>query len=270
MLHPGLLHREADLRVRVRLTDPQGAERLALSNTTRLVRETLAQKGNAAKANKPTVEPVNGPDDKPLSGLVAGEFRIPEEFPGGEYTLQMQADDGTIEKRTLIVSSYEAPRLKKTLEFIRKAYGPGDQVSAAVNVARGTGEPFARQKLTAVVTVDDQEVSRLPITTDDKGNAVVKFGLPGAIAREDGLLTILADDGGVTESIQKRIPIVLGRFDVALFPEGGVGRALKIDVAFQVGIERIGSRRPEQQPLSRDVEQRAARGQRADLRSLAE
>ena len=154
-------------------------------------------------------------------GVVANDFGIPEGSEGGEYALQFIGDEGTQEKRAIIIAAYEAPRLKKDLEFIRKAYGPGDSVAAAVSVARSTGEPFAGRKLTFVVTVDDNDVARATITTDDKGNALAKFRLPDRIAREDGLLTILADDGGVTESIQKRIPIVLGQLDFAMFPEGG-------------------------------------------------
>src|SRR5262249_50031691 len=36
-----------------------------------------------------------------------------------------------------------------------------------------------------------------------------------------GLLTVLATDGGLTESVQKRIPILLKNVKVDLFPEGG-------------------------------------------------
>ena len=49
----------------------------------------------------------------------------------------------------------------------------------------------------------------------------MKFQLPAKIARGDGLLTILVEDGGVTESIQKRIPIVMKTLQLAVFPEGG-------------------------------------------------
>jgi alpha-2-macroglobulin-like protein len=154
-------------------------------------------------------------------GVGANDFELPGDAQGGEYILQMLADDGTQEKHTFIVNSYDAPRLKKTLELLRKAYSPGDEVTAAVAVARGTGEPFANRKVTAVVTVDDNEVVRKDFTTDAQGNVMVKFALPAKIAREDGLLTILADDGGLVESISKRIPITLATVNFALFPEGG-------------------------------------------------
>src|SRR5262249_37550406 len=90
-----------------------------------------------------------------------------------------------------------------------------------VQVKRATGEPFAGQTLTGVVTVDDVEVGRVPVTTDAEGKALVRFTLPASIARGDGLLTVLATDGGLTESVQKRIPILLKNVKVDLSPEGG-------------------------------------------------
>ncbi len=154
-------------------------------------------------------------------GVAANDFELPAEAEGGEFTLRLDADDGTTLEKKLIVSSYEAPRFQKELEFLRKAYGPGDSASAAIAVKRATGEPHAGKPLVGVVTVDDVEVARVPATTDAEGKAVLRFALPASIERGDGLLTVLVADGGVTESIQKRIPIILRALDVAFFPEGG-------------------------------------------------
>jgi A-macroglobulin complement component/MG2 domain-containing protein/alpha-2-macroglobulin family protein len=154
-------------------------------------------------------------------GVAQNDFALAADIEGGEYTIQLTADDGTIDTRKIIVNTYEAPRLMKTLELLRKAYGEGDPVAAAIEVRRATGEPFAGKPLTGVVTVDDVELARIPIKTDAEGKAIVSFALPARIARGDGLLTILADDGGVTESIQKRIPIVMKTMQVQMFPEGG-------------------------------------------------
>ncbi|HEX5062163.1 MAG TPA: MG2 domain-containing protein [Kofleriaceae bacterium] len=155
------------------------------------------------------------------SGVAQNDFALSPDIEGGEYTIQLTADDGTHTTKKIIVNTYEAPRLKKSLELLRKAYGEGDQVSAAIEIKRATGEAFADKALTAVVTVDDIEVARVAIKTDASGGATAKFQLPAKIARGDGLLTILADDGGVTESIQKRIPIVMKTMQLSLFPEGG-------------------------------------------------
>ncbi len=155
------------------------------------------------------------------AGVAAADLTLPEDAVGGEYSLELDTGTGTVVKRPLVVAAYEPPRLKKSLELLRKAYGPGDTVAAAVEIARTTGEPFAKQKLTALVMLDDAELTRVPVTTDDKGRATVRFELPKRIAKGDALLTVLADDAGLTESIQKRVPIVLSELRMSLYPEGG-------------------------------------------------
>lgn len=155
------------------------------------------------------------------SGVATNDFPLPDSVQGGEYILRANSDQGGTVERPIVVSQYQPPRIKKKLEFLRKAYGPGDKVAAALALNRATGEPMAGQQITAIVTVDEAEVARMPLRMSEKGTGIVKFDLPGTIARGDGLLTVLVADGGVTESIQKRIPIVLREMRVQLFPEGG-------------------------------------------------
>jgi alpha-2-macroglobulin-like protein len=155
------------------------------------------------------------------NGVARNDFALDAGIEGGEYTLQLVSPSGAIDTRKIIVNTYEAPRLMKTLELLRKAYGPGDPVSAALEIKRTTGEPFGDRTVTAVVAIDDAEVARVPVKTDKEGKALVRFQLPASIARGDGLLTVLVEDAGVTESIQKRIPIALNTLSLAVFPEGG-------------------------------------------------
>lgn len=156
-----------------------------------------------------------------VAGAADNDFELPAEVQGGEYTLRAISGDGQRAERVVIVSAYEAPRLKKKLEFIKKAYGAGDAVSATVEVKRPTGEALAAKALTAVITVDGVELPRVQVSTNAEGGALVKFDLPATLAAGDGLLTILVEDGGVTESISKAIPIVQKKLALAFFPEGG-------------------------------------------------
>ncbi len=155
------------------------------------------------------------------NGVARNDFKLADELAGGEYTLSLISDDGTTDSKQLVINTYEAPRLQKTLELLRKAYGEGDSVAAAIEIKRATGEPFAERALTGIVTIDDVELPRIAIKTDKAGKATARFTLPAKLARGDGLLTILAEDGGVTESIQKRIPIVMKTLQLSVFPEGG-------------------------------------------------
>jgi alpha-2-macroglobulin-like protein len=155
------------------------------------------------------------------NGVARNDFALDPAAEGGEYTIQLIAPSGATDAKKIIVNTYEAPRLMKTLELLRKAYGEGDQVAAAIEVKRTTGEPFADRPLTAVVTLDDAELTRFALRTDRDGKALARFQLPAQIARGDGLLTVLVEDGGVTESIQKRIPIAMKTLQLSVFPEGG-------------------------------------------------
>ncbi|MBL4635388.1 MAG: hypothetical protein JKY56_16125, partial [Kofleriaceae bacterium] len=155
------------------------------------------------------------------NSIAANDFELPDSVQGGEYTLRITSDIGATAERKVIVSQYQAPRIKKKAEFLRKAYGPGDKVSAAISLHRATGEALANKKMTAIVQVDSAEVARFSVESNQEGNAIVKFTLPKSIRVGDGLLTLLVEDGGVTESLQKRIPITLKNISLAMFPEGG-------------------------------------------------
>lgn len=155
------------------------------------------------------------------AGAAHNDFVLPADVPGGEYVLAAATDHGAATERSVIVASYEAPRIKKKLEFVRKAYGPGDTVAAGIALHRATGEALGGRAITGVVQLDGDELARVAVTTDEAGAATVRFDLPSRIARGDGLLTVLVEDGGVTESIQRRIPITLDRLQLSLYPEGG-------------------------------------------------
>lgn len=150
------------------------------------------------------------------------DFVIPESAAGGEYVIAATSDTGATAIRPVLVSTYEPPQIKKTVELERKAYGPGDEVTAKVKLERATGEPLANFTFTAIVNVDSAEVGRAEFTTDAQGKATVSgFILPQTLSRGDGLLTITVDDAGLIESTQKRINITLDTLDLSLFPEGG-------------------------------------------------
>lgn len=154
-------------------------------------------------------------------GLGHNDFEIPAGAQGGEYIVRALARDGEKGERKIIVSSYEPPRVKKTLEFVRKAYGAGDEVTATIEVKRPTGEPLANHPLRALVNLDGMTLPEVSLTTNADGGGLVRFRLPDQIEIGDGILTVLVDDGGVTESITKRVPIILKKLQLSAFPEGG-------------------------------------------------
>jgi len=154
-------------------------------------------------------------------GGATNDFVLPLGLAGGQYTLRATSDLGISEDKPFTVSSYETPRVKKTVDLARKSYGPGEEVSATVHVERATGDAISFGKLTAVATVDGVEVSRQNVVTDFRGHARIRFTLPKSIEKGDATLTVLVNDGGATESIQKRVPIVLDKIALVAYPEGG-------------------------------------------------
>ncbi|MBI2377225.1 MAG: hypothetical protein HYV07_24710 [Deltaproteobacteria bacterium] len=155
------------------------------------------------------------------NGMATNDLELPAGVEGGEYKLRAIAPDGVVGERAFVVNAYEAPRIKKKLEFLKKAYGPGDEVSATIKINRPTGEALAKHPIRAVAVLDGEDLPPVSVTTNEEGGAVVKLPLPSRIERGDGLLTVLVEDGGITESVSKRIPIVLKKVQLSLFPEGG-------------------------------------------------
>ncbi|MEW5851406.1 MAG: MG2 domain-containing protein [Myxococcota bacterium] len=154
-------------------------------------------------------------------GTSTNDFELPDGVQGGEYLIRVHTMDDQREERPIILSTYEPPRIKKKLEFVRKAYGAGDEVTATLELKRPTGEAMGNHPVVAAIRLDGADLPRVSARTNTEGGALVRFNLPRDIQVGDGLLTVLVEDGGVTESVSKRIPIVLKKLQFSLFPEGG-------------------------------------------------
>ncbi|RKG84230.1 A-macroglobulin complement component [Corallococcus sp. CA049B] len=148
---------------------------------------------------------------------------IPAGQPGGEYTLRVTYPwtGAAPAERKFDVRAYRAPRLKSQIEFLRDGYGPGDTVTATLEVKRAEGGVPEGAKVTANALVDGATVAQVPCTVDAKGRCTVRFPLPSAMERGEGTLAFTIEDGGVVESAAKTIPILLQTLDLALYPEGG-------------------------------------------------
>lgn len=154
-------------------------------------------------------------------GTATNDIVLDPAASGGKWTLRATSATGEVDERPFIVSSYETPRIRKELEFVREAYGPGDRVEALVELERGTGGPLAGAEVRALLQLGGRSVSETVLTTDETGAVLVAAPLPADLDTSDGLLTVLVEDGGVTESISRSVPIVLADAQLAFFPEGG-------------------------------------------------
>jgi uncharacterized protein YfaS (alpha-2-macroglobulin family) len=148
---------------------------------------------------------------------------VPEEQAGGEYTIKLSYPwhGYAPAERTFDVRAYRAPRLKSQIKFLRDGYGAGDTVVATLHTERAEGGIPAGAPVTVLARVDGVEVFRGPAQVDGDGNATARFELPPQIARGEGTLAMIVEDGGVIETASKTIPILLQTVDLTMYPEGG-------------------------------------------------
>ncbi len=180
----------------------------------------------------PAMVKITGPKgDTVFSGWTTGQdavvglrWDIPEGQAGGEYTAQVSypATGYPPAERKFDIRAYRAPRLKTQIVFVRDGYGPGDEVAASLHVERAESGVPTNAKVTAIARVDGVEVFRGPASSiSEEGNCETRFKLPGKIARGEGTLAMVVNDGAAVETASKTIPILLQTVDLQLYPEGG-------------------------------------------------
>src|SRR3954447_22340274 len=96
-------------------------------------------------------------------------WSIPAEQPGGEYRIKATYPwhGHAPAERKFDVRVYRAPRLKSQIVFLRDGYGPGDKVTATLEVTRAEGGAPAGAKVTATARVDGAEIARVPATVNE-------------------------------------------------------------------------------------------------------
>ncbi len=175
-----LLPPEHDLHLKFRLRDPGDAV-------------TQLDEGNGRVLSN--LQPVFGPDKKPLRGIGVGEHAISPDAPGGEYKLDLlevksDATEVLLETRKFIVNRYVPDTFEKKLEFDGKSYGAGDTVQARLEVSRTAGGPMKDAKATFVATVDGRQLfepkgATFTIVPAERGSTKavldVRFTLPADI-----------------------------------------------------------------------------------------
>src|SRR6516165_2191935 len=181
-------------------------------------------------ANRTASFEIKGPKgDTVASGLsaitdsvVGFAWDVPPGQAGGEYTVRISNPWSDLPaERKFDIRAYRAPRLKSQIVFVRDGYGPGDTVAANLHVERAEGGIPNGAKVSVSARVDGAEVWTGATRVDNSGNAGASFKLPAAIARGEGVLALIIEDGGAVETATKTIPILLQTIDLAIYPEGG-------------------------------------------------
>ncbi len=174
-------------------------------------------------------------------GKGKGDFTIDESAAGGmykvrAYTLWQRNFDpsGYGFQKDIQVQEVILPNLKMKLDFEKKAYGPGDEVVVKLEVNTNENKALSNQKVKVVVNIDGQKFTEEVAMTNLMGQKSIKFSLPNKLKSNDGLVNIMIDHNGNTESISRSIPIVLNNIKMEFFPEGGdLVSGLTSNVAFR-------------------------------------
>jgi len=182
------------------------------------------------------LQPVLGPDKKPLRGIGVGEYTLAAEAPGGEYKLDLfEGDAGKetlLETRKFIVNRYVPDVFEKKLELDGKSYGPGDVVQARIEVSRTAGGPMKDARANVVAAAEGREFhkeSGAKFTIQTAAGATkaildVRFKLPADVFDKpvpNATLSVNIQDGSDAEPIVRPIPLVTKSLKVEFFPEGG-------------------------------------------------
>ena len=181
------------------------------------------------------------------NGMAQGDFSLGTDVLGGIYKIKAytnwQKNDIAIAgsssekygfEKEIQVQDIVLPNLKMKLDFVKKAYGPGDEVEAKIEINTNENKPLANYKLKYVANINGKQVVNEIAMTNLDGIKTVKFKLPENLISNDGLVNIVIDYNGSAESISRSIPIVLGNIDLVFFPEGGdIISGLQENIAFR-------------------------------------
>jgi len=201
----------------------------------------------SAKSDIVHVELLNpkGGVEKKLSlvaknGKAAGDFMLDKEALGGMYKIRAYTNwmknEGVENnfEREFQVQDVVLPNLKMKLEFEKKAFGAGDEVIAKLVLNTNENKPLADYKIKYVANLDGKKFTEKAEITDEEGVKYIKFHLPKELKTNDGLLNVMIDYNGGTESVSRSIPIILNKINFTMFPEGGdLVSGLHSNVAFR-------------------------------------
>src|SRR5688572_6346751 len=187
-----------------------------------------------------TVEATQYPDHNSQDNNSKGNFNLKPDQPGGLYKLRAfinngyQNDNNLAFEKEIQVQDVVLQRLKLTLDFDRKAYGPGDQVTAKVKAFSNSNQPLSGSVFQMIVSLNGKQVQQTKASIDKKGIGRIKFQLPDSLKSNDGHLNLIFDYEGLSESVAKTIPIVLNKVQLSFFPEGGeLVNGLQSQLAFR-------------------------------------
>lgn len=160
-------------------------------------------------------------------GVARGDFQLSETDFGGIYKVKTETNwqkndkNAAIFIKELTVQKVILPRLKMKLDFLKKAYGRGDEVVATIELSDNANNVLQDYAVDFVGSLGGNPFVNGTQKTNENGKAFLKFNLPKDLTTSDGLLNVKINYQDQTESISRSIPIVLNTIKIGFYPEGG-------------------------------------------------
>ncbi len=174
------------------------------------------------------------------NGKASGDFSLDKEVLGGLYKIRAYTNRMKNESedyffiKEIQVQDIILPNLKMKLDFEKKAFGAGDEVIAKLELNTNENTPLSNYNIKFVANIKGEKLIEQASLTDEEGLSYIKFTLPKKLNSNDGLLNVMIDYNGSTESISRSIPIILNTIKLTLYPEGGdLVNGLDNNVAFR-------------------------------------
>ncbi|MBN2612941.1 MAG: TonB-dependent receptor plug domain-containing protein [Bacteroidales bacterium] len=162
-----------------------------------------------------------------IKGGAKGDFSLSQGDPGGIYKIKVyttwlkNSGEDDFFTKEITVQKLVAPRLLMDLEFAKKAYGAGNLVEAKTSIKTLENEPLTNYTVRYSAFLKGTEFLNGTHKTSAEGKLTISFNLPDTLTTNDGLLNVVINYEGNSESISRSIPIVLNNIDLQFFPEGG-------------------------------------------------
>jgi hypothetical protein len=179
------------------------------------------------------VEPILGPDSKPIRGIGCGSFTLPPDLKDGDYILRLielphpagypVAIHSPV-TRSIKVLSGAIEDFAKQVGFAAASYSAGGTVDAWAEL-KFQDKPVPGAEVKVAVLADNALSHDIaaPATGAD-GRSYFRFKLPLNLNKGDVRLrvTFTARDKNIEESVVERVPVIVGRsLKIEFFPEGG-------------------------------------------------
>lgn len=174
------------------------------------------------------------------NGKSSGDFNLDKECAGGLYKLKAytnwmknEGEENAFIKE-IQVQDVVLPNLKMKLDFLKKSYGAGDEVAAKIELITNENLPLINHPINFIAQLNGKTIAQTSLVTNEDGMSVLKFNLPKTLTTTDGLMNVMINYNGSTESISRAIPLVINTIDLQIFPEGGdLVNGIKSKVAFK-------------------------------------